>query len=1727
MQLRYSKNLQPAVDGMQKISAITWSANGMRLAVSTADRVVHLYDDQGERKDKFPTRPAEKGQMSYVVRALAFSPDSTRLAVAQSDNIVFVYKLGTEWGEKKSICNKFPQSSAVTCMNWPRTKAHDIIFGLAEGKVKSGQVRSNKAATLYSSESYVVSVASSIDGETIISGHLDGTIYRYTLENHQLAKIVAHPSVPYALDWGEHICAAGNDGKVIFYTDDGNVFQRFDYSYDTSVKEFTVAAFNPAGDTVVIGNFNKFFVYGYNPKRPEWVEKLVKNIENLYSVTALCWKPDGSKVVLGSLCGSVDVFEICLRKARYKGKFEFTYVSISQVIVKELASSLKVAIKSDFGLEINKINIYQDRYVVAHTAETLLLGDLETSRLSEIQWRGSGKEKYDFSSPGVCMIFNAGELTLVEYGSNEILGNCRTEQMSPHLISARLNYSRVKSEEDYHLAIKIIAFLLDPHTICVQDLKTGNSAALINHDAKIDFLELNASATKLLYRDKRRQLMLYNIKTQTKSTLLQFCSYVQWVPNSDVVVAQSRNNLNVWYNIDDPDKVTVYNIKGEVEEIERNKNGTEVIVNEGMSTVSYALDEPLIEFGFALESRNLARAVEILEPLNNTPEIEANWKALAEIALEEQNLRVAEQCYSALGDVGKSRYLHKVNKLCDKHKAETAQEGIQSYLVQAKLSALEKQFHRAEAILLDQNDVEEAMEMYQELHRWDEIINIAEKRKHPKLHDLKANYFNWLLQTNQEEKAAEVKARDGDYPGAISLYLKGKLPARAAALVSKYNINNSDIMEKIASALQAAEMHEKAGEFFEKLDMPDKALESYVKGNAYRKAVDLARRNYPTYIAKLEEKWGDYLVSQKQMDASVNHFIEAGAYQKAIEAAINARQWTKAVQLLGQQSQDVAKPYYKQIAKHYADIRQLDQAEKFYMKAGAFNDVFEMLTSNNKWEQAYRFACKNMPDTEVTLLYTKQAQKLESEGLLKEAEKMYLTVNEADMAINMYKKAQQYDNMIKLVAKYRKELLKDTHIYLAQQFDAEGKFKEAEHHFVEAGAWKMAVDIYRKKNMWDEALRLAKAYGGPKEIAEVARKWAETHAGKGGGSDLLMKQGLVEAALEFEVEQRNYDAAFRLAEAHCRHRLNDVHLSYALYLEDENRWKEAEEEFIKAGRAQEAVNMYEHQGDFYSALRVARQYCPDMVPEILSSQAKYHIDRGEFPKAEQCLLAAKLPEKAVEMYANARMRNDAIRVAKDHAPHLVSRVINVEEATGAEDMKQTARVLEQSRDYVKAINAYLSISQDVTNDFDLLEEVWERAVQLAMTYDKDRCQQIIMLVSQRLKGIQRYDAAADMYAGIGQYEEAIKCYIEGKDFKRAKEMVMSIKNTDIEAKLRNLVENEEKKYLQAKGDYTGLMPLDRNAARDIIISGGDWEGALEKVKGNPQMLSEILLKCTTHMTEEGHFAQALKIFSVYGSPADSAFFTIYKTLCVEVLAECEDEEIYDLRTVLKLLLDNMYDRNSPVTKEFERYFRIIQLLYLKGTCKNKNQRGLYTKICVSLLRYTNEVRVDKAFYDAGVACQEEGWLNMAFIFLNRYLDIADAIQDPDTGAAALGDNTDFEGTDIPTSNIPLPDNNITDNDTRDRLRDWVLQVSMDHRVEQKLSTRHCDSCGAEIYIANLQCPNCGFAWEPCLITGFPVMRGSEVACTNCDRPANKNEWNAYLLSNSSCPWCSSIQSQAF
>lgn len=92
-----------------------------------------------------------------------------------------------------------------------------------------------------------------------------------------------------------------------------------------------------------------------------WEEGGVRHVENMYTVTALGWRTDGSRLAVGSLCGAVDVYDACVKRTRYKGRFELTYVSVSQVIVKRLSTGSRIVLKSQFGCEILKVNIYQDR----------------------------------------------------------------------------------------------------------------------------------------------------------------------------------------------------------------------------------------------------------------------------------------------------------------------------------------------------------------------------------------------------------------------------------------------------------------------------------------------------------------------------------------------------------------------------------------------------------------------------------------------------------------------------------------------------------------------------------------------------------------------------------------------------------------------------------------------------------------------------------------------------------------------------------------------------------------------------------------------------------------------------------------------------------------------------------------------------------------------------------------------------------------------------------------------------------------------------------------------------------------------------------------------------------------------------------------------------------------------------------------------------------------------
>ncbi|CDW58516.1 Intraflagellar transport 172 homolog [Trichuris trichiura] len=594
MFVKYDRELVPYQGRLAPIQSIAWSPDSSRLAVCNSDNVILLYDESGEKRDKFNTKSIDsKGEkVSYAVKGIVFSPDSTKLAVGQSDCSVFVYRLGQKWSDKKVICNKFVQKGPVTCLLWPSEQR--IAVGSLEGRVKHEYLIGVPCWRLYRSSSLQrIHLFCHSDDQGFLSGHADGSIF----SSFFLQKFCSHSVAPYVLLWSQNtLIAAGSDRRVLVYDADGNLFQQLNYANESTDREVNSAALSPGGQSIALGSYDKFRTYSWSNKKSGWVEGDLILVKNMYTITAMSWKSDSSKIAIGGLCGAVELFDCCLKQLSIGRGFV-------QILVKNRKSTERLTLRSRYADEISEVKVLgNDRFVVAKCRNSLLIGDMFSGKFSEILWQSAGNEKFYFEFENACLIFNAGELTVVEYGCNEPLICLKMNTMNPHVISVRIN-ERLGIQVGQ---IKFMAYAVDPKLIA-----------------------LNETAKFLLWRDKRRQLFLQDLEIGSKVALLCQCEFVQWVPGSDVIVAQSYGNLCVWYDIP--------------VQIVRQDGKTFVVIESRSGTYEHELDENMVEFQTAIEDKDFKRAVTYLEGLTGHVEVASMWRQLAQVALQAENLNVAQR----------------------------------------------------------------------------------------------------------------------------------------------------------------------------------------------------------------------------------------------------------------------------------------------------------------------------------------------------------------------------------------------------------------------------------------------------------------------------------------------------------------------------------------------------------------------------------------------------------------------------------------------------------------------------------------------------------------------------------------------------------------------------------------------------------------------------------------------------------------------------------------------------------------------------------------------------------------------------------------------------------------------------------------------------------------------------------------------------------------------------
>ncbi|VDN86484.1 unnamed protein product [Brugia pahangi] len=140
-----------------------------------------------------------------------------------------------------------------------------------------------------------------------------------------------------------------------------------------------------------------------------------------------------------------------------------------------------------------------------------------------------------------------------------------------------------------------------------------------------------------------------------------------------------------------------------------------------------------------------------------------------------------------------------------------------------------------------------------------------------------------------------------------------------------------------------------------------------------------------------------------------------------------------------------------------------------------------------------------------------------------------------------------------------------------------------------------------------------------------------------------------------------------------------------------------------------------------------------------------------------------------------------------------------------------------------------------------------------------------------------------------------------------------------------------------------------------------------------------------------------------------------------------------------------------------------------------------------------------------MACRKLGTTKerLAFILLNHYLDLCDAIDDQNPSAI---DCSIFDGTDIPQQ-ILLPATKYTsqfEDDEYEEVKEWVLAISMEQSIERNLPYDNDGNFEVSLFDAN------GISHPACLISGYPTY-GNVKEFGSSGRVADRDTWSCFIM----------------
>lgn len=261
----------------------------------------------------------------------------------------------------------------------------------------------------------------------------------------------------------------------------------------------------------------------------------------------------------------------------------------------------------------------------------------------------------------------------------------------------------------------------------------------------------------------------------------------------------------------------------------------------------------------------------------------------------------------------------------------------------------------------------------------------------------------------------------------------------------------SDVLVAQARVAVEAKDFERAEKLFIDAHKPDLALRTYIEARNFPDALRVAKKHLPHKV--------------REVNAEIQRMISSDGPGGPEDYVKTARMWEES------RDYNLAIQAYLNVTKEH--ISDPDALHEVWMKA--------IRLARHHEKRQYPRVCEDV------------ARRLMGISKFKDAANMFKEVESYKEAIDCYIRANDWDNARSLVrlsgaSQYAQYVEKSYQSHLADEGDAD--------NLARAGATDAALDLYVKKNQWDEVFEVASKQGSP-ELARYSLMYAERQLKKG------------------------------------------------------------------------------------------------------------------------------------------------------------------------------------------------------------------------------------------------------------------------------------------------------------------------------------------------------------------------------------------------------------------------------------------------------------------------------------------------------------------------------------------------------------------------------------------------------------------------------------------------------